>query len=404
MRDTLLLRAESVAGDSWRWLRLQADGRPGGGIHAGSLADAASEAGGLRVVVLVPAADCLLTTVKVPGRNRQKLLRAVPYALEEQLSDEVEHLHFALGDVLDNGHWPVAVISRQSMDSLKEALAATAMDVQQLVPDVLAVPYREGEISALLVDDIALVRNGRAAGFAVDKDNLDILLAMQGDMDETPALRLFVAADVSPPEIDDWTGEVHIETWSGDPLNLYAAGLDNHPLNLLQGAYSKSGEWERVWRPWRATAALLVAGILVSMAAMGVDYYRLSNESGQLQAQIEETFRKASPETKRVVNPRVQMQQKLDALQKGAADEGGFLVLLGKTGNVLKDVKDLEVGGITYRAGRLDLDLKIGNLQMLDQLKQALTANGDLKVEIQSVTTGADQRVQGRMRIEGVGA
>jgi len=122
-----------------------------------------------------------------------------------------------------------------------------------------------------------------------------------------------------------------------------------------------------------------------------------------LRMQIEETFRKASPETKRVVNPRVQMQQKLDALQKGAADEGGFLVLLGKTGNVLKDVKDIELGGITYRAGRLDLDLKIGNLQMLDQLKQTLTTNGDLKVEIQSVTTGADQRVQGRMRIEGVG-
>lgn len=402
MRETLLLRAESIAGDSWRWLRLQADGRPAGGIHAGSLVDAASEAGGLRVVVLVPAVNCLLTTVKVPGRNRQKLLRAVPYALEEQLSDEVERLHFALGNVLDDGSWPVAVISRESMDSLKEALAATGMDVQQLIPDVLAVPRREGEISALLVDKMALVRNGHSAGFAVDRDNLGMLLAMQGDVDESPALRLFIPADVSPPEIDDWKGEVHIETWSSDPLNLYAAGLDNHSLNLLQGAYSKSGEWARIWKPWRATAALLVAGVLVSMAVMGVDYYRLSNESEQLQAQIEETFRKASPETKRVVNPRVQMQQKLDSLQKGAADEGGFLVLLGKAGNVFKDVKDLELGGITYRAGRLDLDLKIGNLQMLDQLKQALTASGELKVEIQSATTGTDQRVQGRMRIERV--
>ncbi len=403
MRDTLLLRAESVAGDSWRWLRLEADGRPRGGIHAGSLADAASEAGGLRVVVLVPAADCLLTTVQVPGRNRQKLLRAVPYALEEQLSDEVEKLHFALGDVLDDGGWPVAVISRQVMDRLVDALDATDMDVQQLVPDVLAIPRRDKEISALVVDDVVLVRKGRAEGYVVDSDNLDMLLAMQGEADEVPALRLFVAADMSPPGTDAWPGETHVETWSSDPLNLYAAGLGSRPLNLLQGPYSKAGEWERIWKPWRATAALLVAGVLVSFAAMVVDYYRLSAETEQLQAQIEETFRKASPETKRVVNPRVQMQQKLDSLQKGGADTRGFLALLGKTGKVLKDIKDVELGGITYRAGRLDVDLKIGNLQMLDQLKQALTGNGDLKVEIQSATTGADQRVQGRMRIQGVG-
>jgi general secretion pathway protein L len=403
MRDTLLLRAESVAGDSWRWLRLEADGRPRGGIHAGSLADAASEAGGLRVVVLVPAADCLLTTVQVPGRNRQKLLRAVPYALEEQLSDEVEKLHFALGDALDDGGWPVAVISRQVMDRLVDALDATDMDVQQLVPDVLAIPRRDKEISALVVDDVVLVRKGRAEGYVVDSDNLDMLLAMQGEADEVPALRLFVAADMSPPGIDNWPGETHVETWSSDPLNLYAVGLGSRPLNLLQGPYSKAGEWERIWKPWRATAALLVAGVLVSFAAMVVDYYRLSAETEQLQAQIEETFRKASPETKRVVNPRVQMQQKLDSLQKGGADTRGFLALLGKTGKVLKDIKDVELGGITYRAGRLDVDLKIGNLQMLDQLKQALTGNGDLKVEIQSATTGADQRVQGRMRIQGVG-
>lgn len=403
MRDTLLLRAESVAGDSWRWLRLEADGRPRGGIHAGSLADAASEAGGLRVVVLVPAADCLLTTVQVPGRNRQKLLRAVPYALEEQLSDEVEKLHFALGDALDDGGWPVAVISRQVMDRLVDALDATDMDVQQLVPDVLAIPRRDKEISALVVDDVVLVRKGRAEGYVVDSDNLDMLLAMQGEADEVPALRLFVAADMSPPGTDAWPGETHVETWSSDPLNLYAAGLGSRPLNLLQGPYSKAGEWERIWKPWRATAALLVAGVLVSFAAMVVDYYRLSAETEQLQAQIEETFRKASPETKRVVNPRVQMQQKLDSLQKGGADTRGFLALLGKTGKVLKDIKDVELGGITYRAGRLDVDLKIGNLQMLDQLKQALTGNGDLKVEIQSATTGADQRVQGRMRIQGVG-
>jgi recombinational DNA repair protein RecT len=45
----------------------------------------------------------------------------------------------------------------------------------------------------------------------------------------------------------------------------------------------------------------------------------------------------------------------------------------------------------------------VSNLQLLDELKQALMKSGRLSVEIQSATTGQDQRVQSRLRIQGVG-
>lgn len=77
--------------------------------------------------------------------------------------------------------------------------------------------------------------------------------------------------------------------------------------------------------------------------------------------------------------------------------------MLGKSGTVLKDVQGLELGGISFRGGRLDLDLKIPNLQSLDQLKQTLAERSGLEVEIQSATTGSDQRVQSRLRIQKVG-
>ncbi len=112
MRNTLLLRADSVATETWRWLRLGPEGTPQGSIHAGTLQNAAEEAAGLRVVVLVAGTDCLLTEVTIPGKNRQKLLRAVPYTLEDQLSDEVENLHFALGESSADDRWPVVVINR----------------------------------------------------------------------------------------------------------------------------------------------------------------------------------------------------------------------------------------------------------------------------------------------------
>ncbi|MDH3934903.1 MAG: hypothetical protein OEU62_07035, partial [Gammaproteobacteria bacterium] len=82
---------------------------------------------------------------------------------------------------------------------------------------------------------------------------------------------------------------------------------------------------------------------------------------------------------------------------------GGFLSLLGQSGAVLKDMQGVEINGVSFRAGRLDIDLAVASLQLLDQLKQALIQPGKLAVEIQTATTGKDQRVQSRLRIEASG-
>lgn len=405
MRDTLLLRKDPENSSIWRWLKLDSEGRPQGNIHAGSLADAASEVSGQRVVVLVSGVDATLTRVSIPGSSRQKLLRAAPYALEEQLSEDVDNLHFAVGATLEDEGWPVAVIRRQFMDALTAEFLAAGLDVQQVTPDILALPYNAEETSVLVENDVALVRTGYSAGFAVDSDNLGMMLAARMNSEEAtvPQLHLFVSKDDLRPDMAEFVGETTVEPFAGDPLNVFARGLEARSINLLQGAYSRSGDWASLLRPWRATAALLVAGILVSNVAMGIDYFRLSRESEQLRAQIEQTFREASPETQRIVNPRIQMQQQLDKLQHQQGAGGGFLSLLAQSGQVLKGLSGVDVSGATFRAGRLDIDLTVANLQLLDQLKQALMEDGRLSVEIQSATTGQDQRVHSRLRIEGVG-
>jgi len=306
MRNSLLLRKDPDNAPVWRWLTLDNEGRPQGGIHAGSLADAASEVSGQRVVVLVPGTEGLLTRVSIPGSNRKKLLRAVPYALEEQLSEDVDNLHFAIGPMLEEEGWPVAVIRKQFMDDLTTEFAAAGLDVQQVIPEILALPYNPEETSVLVENDVALVRTGYSSGFAVDSDNLGIMLAarMTDEDASVPPLRLFVSKASLREGMSEYVGETRVEPFAGDSLNVFASGLDARSINLLQGAYSRSSDWATLLRPWRATAALLVAGILVSNVAMGIDYFRLSRESEQLNEQIEQTFREASPETQRIVNPR----------------------------------------------------------------------------------------------------
>lgn len=404
MRNALLLRPDSIEEDSWCWLRLGEDGKPQGGIQSGPLADAAAEAGGLRVTLLVPGEQCLLTRVQVPGRSRQKLLRAVPFALEEQLSDEVENLHFALGKTSIDGAWPVIVISRFFMQEVMDAVAEAGIDVQQVVSELQAIPLAEGKVTILVDEAISLVRSGPLAGYAADSENLGFLLAGEPREEDAPppAMLVLLREHSQLPPVEEYAGDMQVQQFTGDPLAVFARGLDDSAVNLLQGAFSRSGEWLRIWRPWRATAALLLAGVLVSNVVMGIDYYRLGRENDRLRAEIEQTFRKALPEVSRIVNPQVQMQQHLDKLQKRQSAGGGFLGLLARSGSVLREVQGVEVQGVSFRGGRLDVDLTVSSLQVLDELKRNISASGKLSVEIQSAKTGDDQRVQSRLRIQGV--
>jgi type II secretory pathway component PulL len=94
------------------------------------------------------------------------------------------------------------------------------------------------------------------------------------------------------------------------------------------------------------------------------------------------------------------MQQQLDQLQRKQGGGGEFMDLLARSGEVLRNAKDIELSGASYRAGRLDIDLTATSLQVLDQLKQTLAGQG-LVVEIQSATTESGQLVKSRLRIQG---
>ena len=404
MRNTLLIRMGRGEAGGCEWLPLDDTGRPVGRPRSGDLAGAAAEAEGLRVVVLVPGIDCLLTQATVPGRNRQKLLRAVPYALEDQLIEDVENLHFSLGPASSGGSYPVAVIATRRIDAILEDCRSAGLDVYQLIPDLLMVPCADDAICVVIEDDLALVRSGPYAGFVVEAENLGLLLArLPQPAEDVPArpLKAWMPVGGVMPEFGEFTPSgAEIARYEDSALLLLAQGGRTPHIDLLQGPYSHGQEWGKLWQQWRATAALLLAGILVSNLATGVDYFRLRGEQQALNERMQAIFLEAFPGTRRVVDPRVQMQQQLEQLQRRAGGSARFLNLLARSANILRSAQGIEISGASYRSGRLDVDLTASNLQVLDQLKQSLSASG-LSVEIQSAAADAGQRVKGRLRIQG---
>jgi general secretion pathway protein L len=397
----IIIRLNALTPMEGRWVEINEDGRMA--AASGDLAEIAGQVDGHRVIVLVPGAEVLLTSVVLPRGNRKRMLEAVPYALEESLAIEVEDQHFALGVAGKEAAQAVAVITRQRLAYWLDLLKNAGIEPAFMTPEVLAIPFQPARRSILLDGGLALVRSGAQAGFALEVESLPLLLTDDAaEQERTPDLLLYHGnmgpePATLPEEVRALVAE---EKSIAEPLLLLAEGFDEKTaINLLQGNYSPVAQWERQWCRWRLPAALVLVVLLLQFGVQIREYYRLRAHSSLLSAQIEQVYRQTFPEAKRVVNPRAQMEHHLQSLKSsGDAGGNGFLALMDRTGPSLMAAGNFTLKGMRYRENELDLDFEIKDLRELDNLKDGLAGQG-LTVDIRTATARGD-RVQARLQIK----
>jgi len=383
---------------------------PGDGIRTsgqrlsrGSLAEAAREASGCQLIVLVPGTAVTLTEASVPSRQRQHILSAVPYALEDQLASDIESLHFALGPRSDTGIVPVAVVARELMDQWLGALRAAGLEPDAMIPDLLALPLLDDGWVAMRDDSRLWLRQGPYMGTVVDGVEamqwLELALE-EREEDQRPArIRWLDCRPAADAKVAVSGVAVDVETGAGSPLVQFAANYSaDDAINLIQGEYSPREQLGRVLRPWRATAVLLLVVVIFAFAQLLQQYVSLTSSSDRLASEIEQVYRDAFPEARKIVDARAQMEQKLVELGAGDQDVQGFLPLLAGIGAPLHGVAGIDVRHASYQDGKLSLSLRIKDLQLLEQLKQSLIKDSGVSVEIQSAAS-RDTYVEARLLI-----
>ncbi len=402
MRDTLFIHLGTMADGTSEWMRVS-DGATGTTVERGALEEAGRQCTGCRIVVLVPGEDVTLARAVIPARNRQRVLAALPYALEDRLIPDVETLHFAPGMRESGGALCAAVIERMRMDQWIERLRAAGIVPDMLVPDTLTLPFEAGAWTVLDKGEISLVRTAAQGGFTLDSANFALLLPLSVEEagDQRPErVVLYDDAHKLAVEFPKDSG-VHVE-WravSGSRLALMVQHFSEQAaINLLQGDYSRREQLGRVWRPWIPAALLLAVLLLVNAGMTVTDFVALSRENAALEKEIQAIYLDAFPEARRVVNPRAQMEQGLATLRGGGGAGGGFLALMNDAAGPLRQVENLILQRVSYHDGKLDLALVIGDLQALDRLKQQLSEQAGMTVEIQSASALND-RVEARLQL-----
>lgn len=373
---------------------------PSGNVQRGALSELAEAATGSRQILIASGEAIILHPADLPSRKRATWSRAIPYALEDQLIEDIEALHFTLGNTPDAGRLPVAIVSHAQLRTWLETCHQHGVIPTAVIPDILLLPWQEGDWSLLLENQRAVVRISRWHGFATERDTLGLLLdraLLEAGTNKPNRLRLWgpTAAGFSEPA----TAEIehHFETAPVEPLALLASAYPGATLNLLQGAYAQQAHWDRWLRPWRVAAVLAGLCLLVQGVTTLYQHQLMQQEVVALSAEMERIYKEAVPGATRIVNPKVQLETRLRELRPNGAAGGAFLELLHQGTRPLLQSQDIILRGFNYRDGQLDLSLQGGNPAALDQLRQQLNQQPGLQAEIR--TTQREGQVESRVTL-----
>jgi len=299
MPHTLLLRLPVPGQEDTEWLGIDDAGEPAEARARGPLTLAAAVGRSAKVVVIAPATQILLAEPDLPPGSGVKLARAVPFALEEQLTEDIDQLVFALGKRRAGGGTPVAVVSRSVLQGWLLELQAAGIDPVAIYADMALLPQNPGQTVLWLENGRLSVRRPGKLPFAVELTPVTEALIVAGIIADP--LAADTASEPSESAIlyvtrEDWVkvqdeferlsaqfASLKIQLLPDGPLPWLAQGLAaTDAVNLLQGEFGRRSPTGARWRRWRTAAALAAGLLVVHVAAEGFQLRQAKHETAAL--------------------------------------------------------------------------------------------------------------------------
>lgn len=266
------LEAESApAGQLYHWVLQDANGDTqahgsGESRHSIEQVLAQNALEHVQLLGLVPGEDVLFCVADIPARQSRYIAQALPYAVEEQIAQDIDTVHLALGEPGPDGY-RVAAIDRDRMGHWFDLFSGwTGTRLTAIFPDAALLPATEGGWSICLEPELAMLVSDRGEWLNVQPDNLEMLaqtLAIPSA--EEVAAEVPVTLFVTPQALERHASvvaslkapgrlAVREEVLEIAPLELLAHADHHHlcrPINLCQGMFSIRSGRSGILGPWK---------------------------------------------------------------------------------------------------------------------------------------------------------
>jgi general secretion pathway protein L len=385
-------------------------------ITTGTL-DELSEFAGNRHAVMLLNSQCLhINQLRLPALNKQKMLKAVPYAIEEFIAEDIEDFHFVAEKSKHSDFTAVAGIKKTTLDNIIQIFQDANITVESIIPDALCLPANavEKQWACLNYQGNSYLQTDTKYGTMISHDILPYLLKqnLQDEDQSKPEKILLFSEQENSAAFEQITSN---EIFDSSDIELINIVYNTHPLvifcanykqatalNLLQYAYKAKRKTSGYWHHWRLAASLALVWLVLQLGESSYILSDLEQENRITRAEIEKIYKQSFPGSKNVVNPRFQMEQKIKELRDSADNKSqGLLFILAESfGTLTHDKTNITIQSLTFRNNRMEIGLDSKNLQAIENLNKNLNKNKKIKSEITSSSSEKD-KVKGNLRIEG---
>ena len=320
------------------------------------------------LLVLVPASWVYHTQTQVASKNTELLAKSIPFAIEEELSNEVEDNYCAFR-LNDDGTQHVIAIEKIHLNQLNNQIETHDLQVAAIYSEVDWLPAEAAVVSVWSDAETSLLKLGLDQPMRVDNSQINQLLQVFAQDKRRIICNEAAVIDYPnlPIENDLTATDCCRYLLSQNPINLYLDEIKS------KQSESSSGSWKNV---------KLLVGLLVGswVLIQGTQWYGLGQSISDIKQQQKTLFVQNFPNAApaELVDPFAALQSRLKINNAQSTQKQGMMIAaVDKLGKALKQQQSVKLNGLRLVEKKMELQIVAPNMTVINDFHQLLQQHAD---------------------------
>ena len=384
MMATILIRFQDAALDRFSWAIEVAqtgeepiDWRQGVAQELGSLCQNQGS-----VVFIIPQQCVYLTRFEIPPNASRQVLSSIEYQIEDQLAQDVERQHVAIGDQSSNPV-AIAVIDKAIMERSLELQQTHSLSVSIIIPELFLCPWsgQSGEVCLIESNDELILRYGEYRGLKCRVELLEAVLEQIAQQQEIDKVVYYSQNKDLYESLQVSNYPLQHRTLLPEQLKFDRTKL----IDLQQREFQVSSVWSSLFKTWRGVITLMALMLVVAGFNKALALQDLETELDRIKTTQYELIGRYLPAN---VGRSENLKKALIAVLKqnqSSQRKIDFLDLLSTFTQAKTKYPAITIDKIGYQKGRLSIDVRTGRLSEIEALLETIELAGRAAVKLEKL-------------------
>ncbi|RBP49249.1 type II secretion system protein GspL [Arenicella xantha] len=318
--------------------------------------------------------------VSLPAKTKKQFVTALPYALEESISEDVENVHFVYPIWKAGETCNVYTVAKYKMVEWSELATSNRLPIKQLIPEHALLPFHDAADCSLAVVGEQIVSHHKDGyGVSVDPELLDVWL-----MDIPVTSTVAINDEALTAKLISEHPDRDFRHW---PFGYKMAHWLEYPVTVNMDLWGESYRPKVTVRGKRAfilPVALLIIGIVAKMGYDTFRYIGLHSEIRAIQSESQALLASTFPEVGPVpLGTERQVMERAIARFGGETQSKGLHSALAEVANVTAR-SGVTLNNIVYRNDELIITCLLNSFSQVDNLTRQFNSRPSISASLQS--------------------